>query len=182
MLSHLFLHWCHKLPAQSLLPSLESCSTTCPGTPEKQGTPERQGSSLKTAAPDDPRPHFFLLIWGSPGWAKAGAQLPLSNDPATIAQPTSLCHVAQGIPGGWGQARGWQRGRRPPVSTTLQSWRAEAGTAVGLGNTGEREPCVAVTSILLAALQPLPTTHIFRVICVLAFFQPGPDNEFKLPH
>lgn len=113
MLSHLFLHWCHKLPAQSLLPSLESCSTTCPGTPEKQGTPERQGSSLKTAAPDDPQPHFFLLIWGSPGWAKAGAQLPLGNDPATIAQPTSLCHVAQGSQGDGGR-RGGGRGEDVP--------------------------------------------------------------------
>lgn len=52
-------------------------------------------------------------------------------------------------------------GKRSPLFP--RPCRVEAGTAGGLG---ERELGVAVTSVLLAALQPLPTTHIYaRDLC-----------------
>lgn len=79
------------------------------------------------------------------------------------------------VPGWQQEVKGWERGRDAPCS---HGPRVEAGIAGGLG---EWELGVAVTSILLAALQPLPTTTV-RVICVAAFFETGPDNEFKPFH
>lgn len=58
------------------------------------------------------------------------------------------------VPGWQQEVKGWERGRDAPCS---HGPRVEAGIAGGLG---EWELGVAVTSILLAALQPLPTTHI----------------------
>lgn len=98
------------------------------------------------AAPGDPKPHFLLLAWGSPGWARQGTQLPPSDDPAAVAQLTRSHQMPRpcdsGDPSLPGEVRGWEKGRGPPCSHGPIEPEGKGGHCRGLGQHRGSGSCV----------------------------------------